>query len=231
MPGSFPGRTSKGGLRRLCPVILRVPTHLQNLRGRAQVAILSRLARMAVRLSARLTGVVPPADVKDALGAPQPRGGIHWSVTHKLEFVAGVVADAPVGIDIEPVRSPNEALYNRIATVEEWHLSRDPQAPRLFYRVWTAKEAVLKAEGVGLRGLSRCRVTAIPDQRTMRLAFDGRNWTVAHHYFETHVVALTGTDAAIEWRVDPGVSPGATRAPAATGRTGCNRFSRGEFKD
>ncbi len=206
MPGSFPGKTSTGGLRCLCPVILRVPTHLQNLRGRAQVAILSRLARMAMRLSARLTGVVPPADVKDALGAPQPQGGIHWSVTHKLEFVAGVVADAPVGIDIEPVRSPPEALYRRIAAVDEWHLGSDPRAPRLFYRVWTAKEAVLKAEGVGLRGLSRCRVTAVPDQATMQLVFDGRAWTVAHHYLDTHVLALTCTHAPVEWRVDPGMS-------------------------
>ncbi len=206
IPDCFPAEKGAATPAPLCPVVLRVPAHLRRLRGRPQAAILSRMARVAVRLSARLTGFAPPVCAKNDLGAPQPENGIHWSVTHKPAFVAGVVAHAPVGIDIEPVRSPPEALYRRIAAVDEWHLGSDPRAPRLFYRVWTAKEAVLKAEGVGLRGLSRCRVTAIPDQATMRLAFDGRNWTVAHHYFETHVVALTGTDAAIEWRVDPGMS-------------------------
>ncbi len=208
-PGSFPANDTADGPHRLYPVVLSVPAHLRRLRGSAQVAILSRLARVAVRLSARLTGVAPPACAKDDQGAPRPHDGIHWSVSHKPEFVAGVVADVPVGIDIESVRSPTEALYRRIAAEDEWQLGHDPRAPRLFYRVWTAKEAVLKAEGVGLRGLSRCRVAAIPDQATMQLAFEGRAWTVAHHYLDTHVLALTGTGTPIEWRVDAGLSLGA----------------------
>ncbi len=206
IPDLFPAEDGAGGPSPLCPVVLRVPAHLRRLRGRPQAAILSRLARVAVRLSARLSGVAPPVCAKNDLGAPQPENGIHWSLTHKPAFVAGVVAHAPVGIDIEPVGSPPEALYRRIAAADEWHLGSDPRAPRLFYRVWTAKEAVLKAEGVGLRGLSRCRVTAVPDQATMQLGFDARAWTVTHHYLETHVLALTCTHAPVEWRVDPGMS-------------------------
>ncbi len=205
MAGSFRAEDTARGTRRLYPVVLRVPVHLQHLPGRPQVAILSRLARVAVRLSARLTGMTPPAFLKNDLGAPQPLDGTHWSLTHKTRFVAGVVADVPVGIDIETVRSPTEALFRRIAAGEEWRLAHEQHSRRLFYRVWTAKEAVLKAEGVGLRGLSRCRVTAIPDQATMRLVFDDRPWTVVHHFMDTHVLALTQSGPPVEWRFDPGV--------------------------
>ncbi len=207
MAGSLRSEDTARGTRRLYPVVLRVPVHLRHLRGRTRVAILSRMARVAVRLSARLTGMAPPAFIKNDFGAPQPLNGTHWSLAHKPLFVAGVVADVPVGIDIETVRSPTEALFRRIAAGEEWRLSREPHAPRLFYRVWTAKEAVLKAEGVGLRGLSRCRVTAIPDQSTMCLVFDGRPWTVAHHLLDTHVLALTRSGPSVEWRFNPDVFP------------------------
>ena len=191
------------GDRPLYPVVLSVPAHLQHLRGRPKVAILSRLARVAVRLSARLAGIEPPTFAKDQQGVPLPSAGVYWSLTHKSAFVAGVAAAAAVGIDIEQVRSPSKGLWRRIAAVPEWRLSRGRAGPDLFYRVWTAKEAVLKAESVGLRALSRCKITAVPNRHHMRLAFDRRRWTVAHYYLDDHVVALTRRRGNIRWRVDP----------------------------
>lgn len=203
MAVSFPEMTPPATGQRLCPVVLSVPAHLRNLSGRPKVAILSRLARVAVRLSAQLTCVTLPAFDKNPQGAPQPIAGVHWSVTHKPAFVAGVVAAAPVGIDIEHVSTPTEGLYRRIAAKEEWRLGQNMAGALLFYRVWTAKEAVLKAEGVGLRGLSRCRVTAIASKEHMQLSFDRRSWTVAHHRLPNHIVALTWRGEAIQWQVDP----------------------------
>jgi 4'-phosphopantetheinyl transferase len=204
MPGSPPAQPLTSSLRCLRPVVLSVPATIQKLPARPKVAILSRLARVAVRLSARLSGVGPPAFAKDDRGVPQPSAGIYWSITHKPEYVAGVVAARPVGIDIERMRPPAEGLYPRIATPAEWRLAPQAEHTRLFHRVWTAKEAVLKAEGIGLRGLSRCRVTAIPDHEKMRLDFDQRPWTICHHYLPTHVLALTRVAAKIHWAIDPG---------------------------
>jgi hypothetical protein len=62
---------------------------------------------------------------------------------------------------------------------------------------------VLKAEGVGLRGLSRCRVTAIARRDYTQLAFDQRRWTVVHHRLVNHIVALTWRGEGIQWLVDP----------------------------
>ncbi|MBL0715773.1 MAG: 4'-phosphopantetheinyl transferase superfamily protein [Desulfosarcina sp.] len=202
MPGSFQAVPPATGFRRLTPVVLSVPTPIQNLRGRPRVAILSRLARVAVRLSARFSDLPLATLTKDAEGVPQPCAGVYWSVTHKSEFVAGVVAAAPVGIDIEHIRPRSAGLYGHIATAEEWRLGKGIET-HLFYRVWTAKEAVLKAEKIGLRGLSHCRVTAIPDRDHMRLEFDRRPWMVAHYYLSTHVVALTQVADRIQWHIEP----------------------------
>lgn len=194
--------------RRQClnPVLLQVPPTVAHLPGRPKVLILSRLARVAVRISARLTGLAPVSCEKDAQGVPQPSNGIYWSVAHKPEWVAGVVATAPVGIDIEKIRPQTDRLYHRIAGAEEWRLGVGMAQTHLFYRVWTAKEAVLKAEGLGLRGLARCRLIAIAGQDRMRLRFDQRHWSIVHYDLPTHVAALTLVADRIRWQINPGWS-------------------------
>ena len=187
----------------LNPVFLKVPPSVAHLPGRPKVLILSRLARVAVRISARLTGLAPIGCEKDAQGVPQPSNGIYWSVAHKPEWVAGVVATVPVGIDIEKIRPQTDRLYQRIARAEEWRLGAGMAKTHLFYRVWTAKEAVLKAEGLGLRGLARCRLIAIADQDRMRLRFDQRSWTIIHYDLPAHVAALTLVADRIRWQINP----------------------------
>ena len=187
----------------LNPVILPVPPHVRTLAGRPRVAILSRLARVAVRISARLSAVAPIRCQKDDQGVPRPYQGVYWSVAHKPEWVAGVVATVPVGIDIEKVRPRPESLYRRIAAADEWRLGAGRPKIHWFYRIWTAKEAVLKAEGLGLRGLSRCRLTAVGDQDRMRLQFEERSWTVVHCELAHHVAALTLVTDRIAWQINP----------------------------
>jgi 4'-phosphopantetheinyl transferase len=62
----------------------------------------------------------------------------------------------PVGIDVEPLDrdADTEALVKRVCTeAEQRHWRRLPETdqPRLFLRVWTCKEAFLKAIGAGLQ--------------------------------------------------------------------------------
>lgn len=187
----------------LNPVILPVPPHVHSLAGRPRVAILSRLARVAVRISARLSAVAPMRCPKDDQGVPRPYQGIYWSVAHKPEWVAGVVATVPVGIDIEKVRPRPDSLYRRIAAADEWRLGAGRPKMDWFYRIWTAKEAVLKAEGLGLRGLSRCRLTAVGDQDRLRLQFEERSWTVVHCELARHIAALTLVTDRIAWQINP----------------------------
>ena len=132
----------------LYPVVLAVPPERRLLKGREKVRYLSRHARRALALSAGKTGTVLQHLPKDQDGVPLPVNGIHWSLSHKSEFVAAVTASRPVGIDIEAIRPCSEGLFKRIAQSQEWSLV-DPVSTETFFRFWTAKEAVLKATGIG----------------------------------------------------------------------------------
>jgi 4'-phosphopantetheinyl transferase len=196
----------------LYPVILSVPAHTKAAKGRAKVQALSRLARQAAQDSAlRTLGLSLPDFPKNEEGVPQPVAGIHWSLSHKSALVAGIVAHDPIGIDLEYRRPVKAGLHARIADPEEWRLDKaqnsdaqrtPPEA--LFYRYWTAKEAVLKAVGQGLAGLSRCRIVALPSPRRMRLTFDGQPWEVSQRWYGPHLVAVAfqsapGQSCEIHW--------------------------------
>ncbi len=183
------------------PVILTVAESDRQLRGRSKVRTLSVRARIALADSARWADMELGTLAKDARGAPLPCEGIHWSVTHKSDFVAAVAARSPVGIDLERRQPVSQALYTRLAGPDEWRLGgvRDEA---LFLRYWTAKEAVLKAVGQGLAGLARCRIEAILNESYLKVVYESDEWLVAQCPIgATHLAAVTLCGEAVEWHL------------------------------
>ena len=183
------------------PVIMPVCAADQALHGRPKVAALRAQARQALAQSADYAGVVLGALRKNAQGAPLPSNGIHWSLSHKGTAVAAVTASRPIGIDLEIVRPCNPGLYQRIADDREWALAGAVN-PELFFRIWTAKEAVLKAVGQGLTGLSDCRIHEILDDTRMIITYENTIWPVVHRWWQAHhLVAVTANHDQIIWHL------------------------------
>jgi 4'-phosphopantetheinyl transferase len=196
----------------LFPVILPVSDADQRLHGRDKVQALSRLARSALITSCEKSGLHLDAFPKNEKGVPLPVGGVHWSLTHKSDMVGGVASLRPVGMDLETIRPVNEALLAKVADEREWQLVNGDRH-RAFFRFWTAKEAVLKAVGKGMAGLSRCRVVATVDDCHMTLTYDETPWTVAHRWFDGHVAALTSHHLDVSWTLPHRLDVTRTRFP------------------
>jgi 4'-phosphopantetheinyl transferase len=112
-------------------------------------------------------------------------GELHFSLSHADAAVAVAAADAAVGVDLEAVR-PLAAgdLAARFFADDERRLvagAADPGAA--FVRLWTRKEALLKATGEGIAGgLASAR--ALPPAGAdptapLRVVRGGREWTIA----------------------------------------------------
>jgi 4'-phosphopantetheinyl transferase len=89
------------------------------------------------------------------------------SHAHGRAFIA-VSKGQEVGVDLERIRSHVEVakLSKRYFTPSEHATimqSTQEQRAARFFRYWVAKEAVLKAEGIGLRALSLCEILMAAD--------------------------------------------------------------------
>ena len=80
-------------------------------------------------------------------GKPYIEGGPFFSISHCKEAIAVALDDQPIGIDVEAIRNVDQDLILRTMNEEEQkqiHSNRD------FTRLWTQKEAIVKAQGVGI---------------------------------------------------------------------------------
>lgn len=130
----------------------------------------SIVARAALRgLLARTLGV-PAAAVPlstAASGQPRVQGAAPWhvSVSHSEAMAVVVLAQAPVGVDVEAERIVPDAAAMAQAWFTPAEAAQVASQPADFLALWTAKEAVVKALGTGLTaGLADFSVTRPADE-------------------------------------------------------------------
>jgi 4'-phosphopantetheinyl transferase len=98
------------------------------------------------------------------------RPEIQFSISHSGELVAlAVTLKTRVGIDLEAISRPADldAIAEKIMSAvdhEVFQKLSGPERPASFFRVWNAKEAYLKAVGLGLPG--GLKEVAVPMEKT-----------------------------------------------------------------
>lgn len=134
---------------------------------------------------------IDPVDVhvrRDCPDCPRPHGkptlpgtGLECTVAHAGDRVAVALSAGPaIGVDVEPVPPPGRldaALVRVLAPAESARLAGLKPAARTtaLVELWTAKEAVVKATGAGLRtDLRTVLVDQSGDGRPTASTGDGR---------------------------------------------------------
>ncbi len=134
-----------------------------------------------------------------------------FSLSHSHDCIAIAISDSgPIGIDVEKIRAGTsmDAIIRRFfKPVEREAWEALPAAVRepAFLRLWTRKEAILKALGIGLPGLEKLTISLEDGVPRPVLALDGdlqapsrwwcTSWTPAPGYLAT--LAATGDPAPV----------------------------------
>ena len=136
-------------------------------------------ARAALRMILGEAIGVEPANIEFLFGEhgkPRlPDGGAFFNASDSGDYVVVALSSAEVGVDLEVARTlrRNNRLARRVCTDREIAmLERVPEEKRdaLLLRLWTCKEAALKAVGIGLSGGARNVEAEIPLNGAPRLS-------------------------------------------------------------
>ena len=100
-----------------------------------------------------------------------PDGKIHFNASHTDGFgVIAIGAQGPVGIDVEQIRPIDVAAFSQriLSPQERLEYSAIEESERLgaMFRYWTAKEAVIKAMGMGLNFNQLAQISISDESRT-----------------------------------------------------------------
>jgi len=178
-------------------VLLSIPG-CEDLPPPQRVLLQRDYARRALRRCAELCAAPTDGWAQDERGAPLPNQGYFWSLSHKRAMAAAVIARQPVGIDVEFVAPRREDLFDAVATEAEWALLAD-RSWHSFFRLFTAKEATLKANGMGIGYLAHCRIVEVLNNREMMTEYDSRRLPVEHFEHAGHIAAATVGAQPLAW--------------------------------
>lgn len=156
-----------------------------------------------------------PVLAAGAAAGPRARSASpHFNLTHCEALGYLAIADFEVGIDVEAVRplADLDALVESCCSRDEGdRIARLPAGTRgaAFLRLWTRKEAALKAWGTGIGAVPLADVAADAEVLEARLSPDGamlpplRLHTVARDGHVLSVAAVTPEPFVLRFGADP----------------------------
>ena len=116
-------------------------------------------------------------------GKPYLEGGPYFSISHCKAGIAVAIDDAPIGIDIESIRHAHEDLVERTMNEKEKSKVESQKSKegrdRMFTRLWTQKEAIVKAEGTGIYSFEQ-----------LQTILDNGHWTLDTFEKENYIYSI-----------------------------------------
>ncbi|THH34924.1 4'-phosphopantetheinyl transferase superfamily protein [Neolewinella litorea] len=121
----------------------------------------------------------------------RPDFDFNISHTDGLVVCCSAVGMGRLGVDVERVGEVDLGEFRRVFTAEEYaQLQSSPDQVTDFYRLWTRKEAVMKADGRGF-SLDPADINCLPE----RIGVDGTHYTVRELHlrpgYAAHLAART----------------------------------------
>jgi len=140
--------------------------------------VLSRWLSMdPVNLQIRLSSEGRPYLVGDSVP--------FFSITHSGDLVMVAFSGEEIGADLEIERQLDSvALASRFFSDQEALLIKDENNEETFFRLWTCREAAIKADGRGMgKLLAQTTVKSVPKDEKgncLNVEIGSDNWSVAH---------------------------------------------------
>ncbi len=131
---------------------------------------------------------------KPYLPAPAP----FFNLSHAGRYVALALADHEIGVDLEPVTAFDDAVARKCFTPNEYRWLCAQANDEAFFKLWTAKESIMKACGKGFSLPPESFELQI-EEPSCRV--DGRSWHLYWYKHNNHIFcsAIEQVPETVEW--------------------------------
>ena len=135
----------------------------------------------------RICGVTDDCQLKYVNDKPYLKdGGMYFNISHSGDYVVLAVSGSEVGVDIEKVSPYFREAADLCFTPRERERLKQEGCDETFYRLWTAKEAVMKGSGLGFSLLPETFCVLPLDSSAHRI--DGRIWFLDWLFHDGHII-------------------------------------------
>lgn len=129
--------------------------------------------------------------MNSSFGKPYLPYGPFFNLSHSGSKVVLLVGDQELGVDIEQITPYSQSVARRVFTDCELAWLNGQQSDEAFFRLWTGKESIMKALGMGLRlppeSFEISPIQAVPNHVC------GRDWFLHWHILEGHVICCASS--------------------------------------
>jgi len=112
----------------------------------------------------------------------------YFNLSHSGNYVAMAVSEAEVGIDIEQISPYSKEVVQRCFVPQESEWLDEQKNDASFYKLWTAKESIMKAAGKGLEMApeSFCVLPMTPSFHCVQ----NQIWCLFWEVYENHQICV-----------------------------------------
>jgi 4'-phosphopantetheinyl transferase len=190
-------------------------SHAESRRAQSMTSVEARLRFTAARRILRSVISswigVSPLDleiVPDENGKPrlEPAEDVHFSISHTSDCIAVAFSRSAVGLDLERMRPVDaKALASRFFSPEEALAVRESGEIDLFFKLWTCREAAIKADGRGLSNLmdsTRVLMGKDAEDAGVEILIGSNRWQGTHWKMDEHchgALAFREKPSQISW--------------------------------
>jgi 4'-phosphopantetheinyl transferase len=145
-----------------------------------------------------------PEILKDEYGKPYLEGHLLcFNVSHSGEYLAIVISENPVGVDIQKTQEIKPGMYRKVVRGEEQNLIGE-ERQKDFLRLWALKESFVKADGRGLR-ISMKDYYFVEENDRYFVNYGGQKcgWTfnIEETLIPDYVISVCGLEQEILWKI------------------------------
>lgn len=113
---------------------------------------------------------------------------IHFNISHSGDYVVLATANREIGVDIEKITDYSDKVAIRCFTPLECEWMKQERETEAFYRLWTAKESVMKASGFGFS--LPPEVFSVLPMNSSAHNIAGKTWFLDWIPYESYMICL-----------------------------------------